>query len=332
MTLSAHASLLSCEGIKERGIMNDQPISGNQPETPLQNNVCVRFYEQAWNSRLQAIKDICKESGENDPYILMKNFLRKTNGMTLKVDDATQKIEYVKNINVINEGEALYPTGKPLFRRETVLEEMCRVPFYSDPTELISDYLEQFPVETLVELGAGNGFNLLKIFYEGMYRGEIFGGEFTDSGVDTINYLGSLNPRMKLKGFKFDHKAPDLSILGKRDRVLLFSMHSIEQVFKVTPLYFKALAQVADEVRGVHIEPFGFQFNIGDNASGPVSQVQAEHFKRMYWNHDFVASLIAARDAGWIEIEFIAKNVMYGDYGNPSSVAIWKSTPKTANA
>ena len=119
----------------------------------------------------------------------------------------------------------------------------------------------------------------------------------------------------------FDHKAPDLSFLPPLRRVLLFSVHSIEQVKTLPADYFDVLARAADTVTGMHFEPFGHQFGRMD----PVAKRQRAWSAERGWNDDLLERLRDADKRGVLHMTFLSDNLFSNSLENPTSVAIWEA-------
>jgi hypothetical protein len=103
---------------------------------------------------------------------------------------------------------------------------------------------------------------------------------------------------------------------------MIFTCHSIEQVHKIPDNYFSIVANVANNVKGAHLEPFGFQ---RDNSS-QRSQEQERMFHEKLWNINFYECLLRAESAGTLNILDIRQDVFDTQSNNPTSFAVWESS------
>jgi hypothetical protein len=130
-------------------------------------------------------------------------------------------------------------------------------------------------VDCIVELGCGYGRNLVELFFNGGPKIPYFGGELTETGRAIGDALASLSKEQTLSFHPFDHVSPDLSWMPRCNRALIYTVHSIEQVYKIDTTFFECIAGSAEHVTGLHLEPFGFQVNpdLDD-----VTTIQSEQF------------------------------------------------------
>jgi len=271
-------------------------------------------YESLWAMRHQLIKDLMG-SGETHParlHYLLQWFHR--------FYDPSGPIDHANN----RDGFPLLPTGVPAFRTMVVEDQVVVVPFYDNPNDFLVDLLIKDKPEAVVELGSGYGRNLIELFYRGGPSGiPYYAGEFTESGTAFADTLGSLSADLPIVPFRFDHNDPDLSIVNESSFVVFFTCHSIEQVTKLRPDYFKILADQATRVMGIHFEPFGFQIP-GSNTE--LDNVQKRYFENNNWNMNLYDVLQASAESGEINLKHVSKNsVSSTDRGNPTSLIVWES-------
>jgi len=220
--------------------------------------------------------------------------------------------------------EQLLPTGAPPIKMIQILEATVPSSFYAGPVDLILDWLSMNPVKAIVELGAGFGQNLIKMYHRyGPLGAKVYAGEYTQSGRELAEFLFRSLPELSSKVFPFDHKAPDLSVVEERDDILIISCHSIEQVTKIPHDYFEQLTKGKTKVHGLFFEPFGFQISSGGSAIGDVSKRHQESAQERGWNLNFAEVLVGAQNIGTIRIEKVFKNLMPGDFNNPTSFVYW---------
>lgn len=216
-----------------------------------------------------------------------------------------------------------FPHGKPILKQLPVLDQYLNVPFYKDVIEFLLDFIDQDNFDAIVELGSGMGTNLIEMFYRGGPRDiPYYAAEFTESGTRMARNLASHCPEMKFRCFRFDYNAPDLSAVEEKRKVLFFTHHSIEQVQDISVDLIETIAGHAENVVCIHLEPFGWQLADFD---GPPSRDQAEQCTKKGWNRNLFVTLRSATEAGVIQPTFMAKNVMGGEYANPTSISIWQN-------
>ncbi len=180
--------------------------------------------------------------------------------------------------------------------------------------------------DVVIELGCGWGVNLLLLHeIERERKFPLVGAEYTESGRRLFGKLAALKGMTPKIAF-IDHRAPDLGFL-KDDaqpirKAFVFTCHSIEQVDFLPANYFHALAAIAPEVRGVHLEPFGFQLDASTSAA-KKHKAWCEDNK---WNQNFHETLKGAERDGALAIEHQELNRYSLEDGNPTSVAIWRKT------
>mgnify|MGYP001004380147 CR=1 FL=1 len=283
-----------------------------------QQSLWLNFYEYAWKQRKDLIKKFLDEFG-GDVFKAIEKLKRFEGTHELK-----NVIGYVKKEATIHD----YPTSAPHFSKSVYREGFYYKPFYAHPNDFILDFCDQNPVDAIVELGAGYSQNLVEIYSKGGPQGiPYMGGEITESGRQLSADLAAKYQGMDLRSFYFDHKSPKFPAelgLNKFNRIFLFTCHSIEQVQRISPEYFKTLAELSPNLVACHFEPFGWQIEEEGVPYGVVSKTQEDFFRGRNWNENFAEALYAAQDLGYIEITYLKKNVMSIDLGNPTSIAIWK--------
>ncbi len=280
------------------------------------------FYEKAWNKRKLLAEQFVK-LGVNDPFQLVQKLSLFEGKYSLDAEDGTGKVEYNE---VVHHGEEhFFPTGKPLYRYAHLGEQLFAQPFYDSAPSFLLDYVDGRQFDAIIELGAGYGQNLVEFYYRGGPQDTpYYAAEYTESGVQMANYLASLKPEMKMSAFSFDYMNPDLSPVKERGKVLIFTSHSIEQIPEVSEKLFEYLADFAESVTCIHFEPFGFQL-VAEKDREEVSKLQALVVEKKKWNTNLIPVLLEASKKGILNLNFIGKNVMGREIGNPTSVAIWES-------
>jgi SAM-dependent methyltransferase len=279
------------------------------------------FYERAWAFRAEFMRADIRD-GETNPYRIIKRL--QAHERKYKLGSRVGQTIFERREFAPEQG--MTPAGTPVVRRSSFRGKGLVVPFHavSPLADFIIDFVEQTgPYDAIIELGCGYGRNLFEIFYRGgPADSQYCGGELTQSGVEIAGELAALDPRMKARFFHHDHLAPDFGHLPRFDRALVFTVHSLEQVWMMNPALFLALAGLAREVTGVHLEPFGFQMA----KLGPVTEAHAALFRENGWNENFAAALQQARENRWVNVTYASTEIFLPeDPQNPTSLAIWTS-------
>lgn len=135
---------------------------------------------------------------------------------------------------------------------------------------LVASTLSQFlasqtdKFDCVVELGSGIGKNLFALFNSMRETSRdlpMHACEFTDKGRQVTDALWQADTSMPLSIHPFDYYEPDLSFLEPDQRVLFFTVHSIEQIPELSRA---VLDQMLDRTRHCtcfHFEPVGWQTN-----------------------------------------------------------------------
>jgi hypothetical protein len=282
----------------------------------------VDFYENSWEIRRRIFAKLLAE-GNDDPLSIIKKF--ECHDLHFRIGKRSDGTVFEEAIDY---GELNYAvpvsfpmTGIPVGLIKAFQDGVHLGPFYESINQLLVDHISFDTYDAIIELGAGYGKRLIEIWYGGGPRNiPYYAGEFTESGLQSIQFFADLRPEMRLTPFHFDHKKPDLSAVAGR-KVFIFTCHSIEQVTLLPDDYFEKLAGSFESVTCVHLEPFGFQME--PNVDDVTKQQQAD-FVAKQWNGNFVAQYESAARAGKIKHVFIGKNIVPGKQGlNPTSVAIW---------
>lgn len=294
-----------------------------------QNPNWRHFYQDAWAARAMFVRSQI-DAGETNPYRIIK--LLHAHERRYRIV-ANEDGVYYERHPFPKEVSSL-PACVPAFRQSSFRGQPITVPFHATDNlhNFIIDYIaERGPFDAVIELGCGYGRNLFEMFYGGGPRDvRYFGGELTESGVQAAREIAALAPEMDATFFRFDYLDPDFSALPRFDRALVFTVHSIEQVYRIDAGLFGAIAGVANHVTGLHLEPFGFQ--VAD--LGPVTRAHSAMMTEKKWNLNFAEALLRARDESVITLKFLATELFLPtDPDNPTSLAIWESgTPASAPA
>jgi SAM-dependent methyltransferase len=280
------------------------------------------FYEAAWAYRAEFMRSKIRD-GETDPYRIIKLLEAHERRYEFKIEggkEVIQRREWSKDLF----GET--PAGVPIMRGTSCQGQKLLAPFHARDHlhDFIIDYIgEKGPFDCIVEVGCGYGRALFEIFYSGGPTNiPYFGGELTESGAAIARELAALRPEMNVTFFHFDYLKPDLGMIPKCERALVYTMHSIEQVWNIEPTLFKELASIAKYVTGIHFEPFGFQIR----QTGPVSQHHQQFMQEQGWNCNFAEALKQALQLYGIKSDFtVTEAFLPTDWANPTSLTIWHS-------
>lgn len=309
---------------------------------PFENKtVWNEYYENAWDARMNIMKEIIA-SGEKHPLRVINLFesimrfseqhrgedgkfhYNKDSGL-LKSENSNIDFS-VESMN-IKESDPL-PSGANESTIRSYKNSFYVSSSYSmtDKIAFLLDYIRNKEFEAIVELGSGYSGNLIKLFYQGGTEIPYYGGEFTDSGTMCADMLGSLTNEFKLIPFKFDYNCPDFSRIKEKNRIFVFTCHSIEQVQKIPDDLIQSIAQIAKYVTCIHLEPFGYQVKIDNREEIQVDQKQAEYFNQNCWNKNLFEVLIHSHFKKYVNLTFIGRNSFPGDDKyNPTSIAVWNN-------
>lgn len=286
------------------------------------------FYGGQWEARRQYIENQI-ESGETNAARLLgllEKFERKNTIKQQFLFSASGELSLTGEIQPIQFTEERTPAGVPGFRTSSLRGQLLQVPYHTPDSyvNFLVDVIDETgPYDAVVELGCGYGKNLLGIHFAGGPKGiPYFGGELVPNGRDLATRLAGLTPDLDLSIHAFDHLDPDLSFLPKVERLFVFTVHSLEQVERIGPVFFEAIAQAAPQVTTIHLEPFGFQIQ----DLGPATKTQREYFQENRWNSNLWQALNQAKDSGILDIEFAALELFLpADSKNATSLAMWRN-------
>lgn len=115
--------------------------------------------------------------------------------------------------------------------------------------------------ERIVELGAGWGKNLFKLWLYGASRdAEYHAMELTPEGRALATRVAQkAAPNMKFFAQPFDYYRPDFSMFADDRPTVVFTHHSIEQIPQIGDYLLEAVRKIPGFIRSVHMEPVGFQ-------------------------------------------------------------------------
>jgi len=160
--------------------------------------------------------------------------------------------------------------------------------------------------DAIVELGAGYGLQLFKMFYAGAAAdAHYIASDLNRTGLDLGRRLSSLEPRMGFSTAIFDINDPDWSMLKGCRKALIFTHWAMMYANQVGEAFFRKLAAWPGEATLVFIEPLGFQW--GGNHS--LSDTQRDGASKGLLNANLGQELAAAVSRGEIEPLVISNDI-----------------------
>lgn len=278
------------------------------------------FYEKAWAFRAKFLEEQL-ESGANALQAI-KELEKKERGYTLGVNDTTGEVLYMKK-EISDDEPHIKDTNIALYSKRGFNGNIIILPKHTsyDFTTLLIDLIDATgPYDAIIELGCGYGRNLFEIFYGGGPReAKYIGGEFTKSGIEIAQKLAKKASKMKTEFFHFNHLEPKLPFKKPFKRAFVFTCHSIEQVMQINENWFDEVVKAGEFVRGVHLEPFGFQLK----NSGPLSDMHKDFMIQNSWNINFAEVLRQALERKIIKDEQIFLEMGVTPDTNVGSLAFW---------
>jgi SAM-dependent methyltransferase len=282
-------------------------------------------YEDAWAARLALVRDKIA-AGEDKARYLLAALQRQERFFTLWTQPGLPPRWAPRRADP---GVETWPPGNRMLRPSSLRGAFAWIPAYAEfrVDTLLADIAESHgPFDVIAELGCGYGRNLFDLYDAHPDRHVRYvGGEYMAPGIDLAREIAGCHEAGERFTFtRFDHMQPDLSLVGPARRVMIVTVHSIEQVQRLPTDYFHRLAQAAPEVVGVHIEPFGHQVNAG---LGPATREQVKLFANRRWNGNMHHIARRAAADGVIAIDQISLECcLPTDPINPSSLLVWHRT------
>jgi hypothetical protein len=172
----------------------------------------------------------------------------------------------------------------------------------------------------VVELGSGGGMNLLNLHLWGGPRVPYYALEPARSGRELTDLLAALDPGLDLTTLPYDYEGPDYTRLPAGSaHVLVFSVHSIEQVTELPHAAITGLLGLGERVTGLHFEPVGWQ--ILDDPD-PASR---DYALRQRYNRNLWPLLQELERAGELLIETVVPDLFGDKYKNPGTLIVWRA-------
>lgn len=139
----------------------------------------------------------------------------------------------------------------------------CALPIPSEHPEIfdkLAEYVAAHDINVVVEMGSGTGRNLFLLRERvDAARMQFHACEYTAAGREVCAKLADIGGVTNLSVHAFDYRTPDLSFLSGKDRVLFFSVHSVEQVTTIPDRLIEEMLQRCATCVAVHFEPVGWQ-------------------------------------------------------------------------
>ena len=181
--------------------------------------------------------------------------------------------------------------------------------------------------DVVAELGSGWSANVFNLWLRGSPRGAAyFGAELTEGGRQAAEAMAGFRPAMRFAAPKFDWAAPDFSFIPPGARhVTVYSCHSVEQIPQLDAGVLRLLLRhtaAAESVRGVFIEPVGWQFPEFAPDAG-LNRAGGDYARSHDYNTNLRAMLEVLGTEKSIRIVDLAVD-KFGTEINPSTVIHWE--------
>lgn len=281
----------------------------DQPDTELLPYTNENVYEFLWRFR----EDIFTKIIENSPQNIFEVFAQFDNFQQeyeLAVPTVLyEKKQYLRGDIKVTKNPDYIPSDLKfeIDTRLAVLKMLC------DDT-----------VDCVVELGCGYGrriFELIAILQQPQLT--YIAAEYTKSGRRITEKLAqSFFSQIDITVPFVDHNQALFPFIPQDKNVFVYTCHSLEQIHELPEDYFIKLAQSTPHIKGVHIEPCGFQFT--SPAKYSFEQVKHHTFiKHNKYNLNMANALKYAEKKGILKIEHVETDFSYEQPENPSSWVYW---------
>lgn len=259
-------------------------------------------YDKSWANRMKLIMEVIR-NGEHRLSRALPDIVRRL--------ERTKKIGFEPtNHAAFNALIQLPPRPAGALHRAAVVETVI---------DLCSP-----ATESIIELGSGWGEHLCNLWIQGApASATYYACELSESGRKCALVLAALEDAFRLQALYFNYVQPEFSSIPKGQKeVVVYSVHSVEQVAEVPLDLIRRLCELAEVVKGVHFEPVGWQMIAEDQKN----ELTMEHQKRCEahgYNRNFWPMLKQAEAEGLITIETAVPNFFGRDY-NPASLITWR--------
>ena len=169
----------------------------------------------------------------------------------------------------------------------------------------------------VVELGCGWGHNLLNLYLAGGPRVPYYALEPSPAGRECVELLARLEPQLDLRALPFDFQEARYDLPTDNEHVLVFTVHSIEQVPALPREAITGLFGLGRAVTVVHLEPVGWQ--IGDS-----TKLSHRYALRKNYNRNLWALLKDLEEAGEIAITRVVADLIGHKRYIASTLVVWQ--------
>jgi len=130
---------------------------------------------------------------------------------------------------------------------------------------------------------------------------------------------GNRAPDLELTALPFDFEEPRYELPTDNEHVLVFTCHSIEQITELPLEAITGLFGLGASLTVVHFEPIGWQIG-----GGTVAAATEEHSRHRRYNQNLWPLLGGLADAGEIQIETVAPDIIGLRTTIASSLVVWR--------
>lgn len=240
------------------------------------------------------------------------------------------------------------PSGTPPYRLAVVGGRYTAIPSHIS-NEMIAVHVAEAvdeEVDAIVDLGCGYGrllFALRDVLEHKYPNIKYFGGELSESGLETGRAVAALEPgRASVTFHSFDHLNPDLSFLKGCKNAIFYTCHTLEQIHRIGPEWFRTVRDAVPKMRCFHSEPVGWQLDLdvvksiedgtfepryppGFRLGARVDEVYSAGTPvRLKWNFNMMRVILTMAKHGELNIDYMEPNACGDQNYNPSTLVFWR--------
>jgi hypothetical protein len=198
--------------------------------------------------------------------------------------------------------------------------------FYTLVRNVLLEQCEALHPDLIVELGAGWGRNLVDLWLGGGPREARYAAlELTASGREAARLLGGVEAGLRLEVHPFDYYAPEKTIIAPGERVLAFTVFSIDQIPALPAAAVEWMLRLGRDVAGVNFEPFGWQCR-DELGCADLTGSSAAYAWRHDYNRDFWPVMLGLADKGSLQIARVRPELYGANPDNAASLLQWRKT------
>jgi hypothetical protein len=260
-------------------------------------------YEPTWSARLGQIRQVIGE-GEKD--------LSRVLALVARRAEQNRKMDLGRGSYVAFDTLVELPSrGAQKLHRGSVVEAV--IDLCSPATQAV------------VELGSGWGEHLCNVWTGGGPReATYYACEITESGRECALALAGLERGLRLEAPYFDYLNPDFGAIPRpRKEVVVYTVHSIEQVHEVPMELIARLCALADSVKVAHFEPIGWQM-IPDEEKTELTRRHEKRCQTKRYNRNLWSLLRQAEAEDQVRVRTAIPN-FFGLEHNPTSYIVWEA-------